>query len=126
MLLAALIAIATYGFMLPPSPQSAAVQSAAKPPTKVETPETADDRVADYTEALAWFTGLLALVSATQIFFLIRADSRAAEAAKFMGQQADWMGRQTDSRLGGICGIDHRGRSHRCGQESSDEASAVH
>jgi hypothetical protein len=61
------------------------ISSPSQGASQIIPPESPEDRVADYTEALAWFTGLLALVSATQIAFLIRADKTAritAEAAK--------------------------------------------
>lgn len=48
-------------------------------------PRSSEERIADYTLWLERFTGLLALVSAVQIFFLIRADRTArisADAAK--------------------------------------------
>jgi hypothetical protein len=37
-------------------------------------PKTAEERIALYTEVLAWFTGLLAVVSSGQGYFLYRAD----------------------------------------------------
>lgn len=48
-------------------------------------PQSSDEKVALYTEVLAWFTGVLAFVSAIQIAFLYRADQTAritANAAK--------------------------------------------
>jgi hypothetical protein len=61
-------------------------------------PESAEERTADYTEALARYTGalvavtaLLAIVSCVQIWFLIRADKtgrRAADAAKEAAEAA--------------------------------------
>jgi hypothetical protein len=40
----------------------------------ISSKEVNDARLADYTEMLAWFTGVLAVVALIQIFFLIRAD----------------------------------------------------
>jgi hypothetical protein len=45
-------------------------------------PESPDETIALYTEVLAWFTGLLALVSSAQITFLFRADKTARIAAE--------------------------------------------
>ena len=44
-------------------------------------PESADERIADYTEWLAFFTAALVVVSTVQIGFLIRADKTAKTAA---------------------------------------------
>ena len=53
--------------------------------------------VAKYTEVLAWFTGLLALVSGLQIFFLIRSDKRAADASRQAAEQFGILVRQADT-----------------------------
>jgi hypothetical protein len=44
-------------------------------------PQSPDETIALYTEVLAWFTGILAFVSALQITFLIRADRTARTSA---------------------------------------------
>ena len=44
---------------------------------QVVRPKPADERIADYTEVLAIVTALLAVVSAIQIWFLLRADQTA-------------------------------------------------
>lgn len=46
------------------------------------TPETPDERIADWTEYLGIFTALLVSISAIQIFFLIRADKTARDNAQ--------------------------------------------
>jgi hypothetical protein len=73
----------------PPTKQSRYVQdSQQRPddrPAGIAEPQSAESRIADYTWWLSAFTLLLAVVSSTQIFFLIRADQTArlsAEAAK--------------------------------------------
>jgi hypothetical protein len=60
-------------------------------PASVTSPQTAEDRIADYTWWLGAFTLLLAVVSSVQIFFLIRADKTArtsADAAKTAAKAA--------------------------------------
>jgi hypothetical protein len=52
-------------------------------------PISADDRIADYTALLAWFTGVLALVSFMQGFFLYRSDKTARIAANAARDSAD-------------------------------------
>jgi hypothetical protein len=72
-----------------PAPYQKTLNSGGKS-TKEETsniapPETADDRIAQYTLLLAIFTGALVVVSAVQINFLIRSDKTArisADAAR--------------------------------------------
>jgi hypothetical protein len=56
----------------------------------------ASERVAYYTKILATFSGALAAISAVQIYFLIRADNRAAEAAEIANKQMLLAGRQAD------------------------------
>lgn len=53
------------------------------------TPETPDDRIADWTEILGIFTGLLVVVSGLQIYFLIRADRTARDASIAARRSAD-------------------------------------
>jgi hypothetical protein len=48
---------------------------------QTERPESADERIAEYTEWLAFFTAALVVVSTVQIGFLIRADKIAAKGA---------------------------------------------
>lgn len=43
---------------------------------------SADDRIANYTALLAWFTGLLAIVSTIQIAFLTKAEKTARLSAR--------------------------------------------
>jgi len=85
--LAASFAVAFYGIRLSskqPPYRQAVNRSNQTAPQQIR-PETPEERVADYTEVLAWFTGLLALVSATQIAFLIKADKTARTAAEAAG-----------------------------------------
>ena len=68
--------------MVPSRPPIERGSKAGHPPPA---PESAEDRIADYTGWLAAFTPALAGVSSIQIYFLIRADKTAritAEAAK--------------------------------------------
>ena len=63
-------------------------------------PISAEDRIADYTEYLAAFTFLLAVVSSVQIWFLIRADKTArftADAAKLSANVAERALEQTSA-----------------------------
>lgn len=46
------------------------------------------ETVAYYTKVLAWFTGVLAIVSAVQFFFIYRADKRAAQAFREQARAA--------------------------------------
>jgi hypothetical protein len=78
-----------------PHASSPANQSADRTSEVVGT-QIADEVIAHYTRELAWFTGglvavgaLSLVVSAVSIFFLIRADNRAAEAASRAAQAAD-------------------------------------
>jgi hypothetical protein len=59
-------------------------------------PRSPDDRLADYTLWLTGFTGLLAAVSAFQIFFLFRADKTAAANAEIANRQMLISGQQAD------------------------------
>lgn len=81
--LVVLFAVALYGIWLSSKqpPYRQAVTRSDQPASQQIRPETPEERIADYTEVLAWFTGLLALVSATQIAFLIKADKTARTAA---------------------------------------------
>jgi hypothetical protein len=74
----------------PPS-QAEAVERADQPAKGVGKPVSADERIADYTLVFAWFTGVLAVVSAFQLYFLNRTDRTArisANAARDAGIQA--------------------------------------
>jgi hypothetical protein len=51
-------------------------------------PESPEDRIADYTAALALFTAVLMLVSSAQIYFLCRADKTARISANAAKQSA--------------------------------------
>jgi hypothetical protein len=64
-----------------------AQQRAGQSPTQIVGPKTADERLADYTAALAWFTAALAAVGAiqfgaslVQIRYLVRADRGGRDA----------------------------------------------
>jgi len=79
------------GIPLPKSPpqQRAAIERADEPAnnqaeTRAESP---DERLADYTFFLTVFTGILAVVSGIQIFFLVRADKASAKAANSTAEQ---------------------------------------
>lgn len=70
---------------------STVTSNAPKTTPKTGSSESADDRIAQYTEWLAGFTGLLVLISSVQILFLIRADKTArtsADAAKVLAEAA--------------------------------------
>ena len=56
----------------------------------------ASERVAYYTKILAIFTGALSAFGVIQVWFLIRADQKAALAADLAGKQMALSGRQTD------------------------------
>lgn len=75
-----------FGFLLLYSskyePKAAAPQSASQHTNEEVDRRTPEQRVADYTLWLERFTGLLALVSAVQIGFLIRADINSAKSAQ--------------------------------------------
>jgi hypothetical protein len=60
-------------------------------------PELADDRIADYTLALAILTGCLVAVSAIQIRFLISADQNAKTAADAALEQTTHLSSQADT-----------------------------
>ncbi len=73
----------------PPPPQSNTAAAVRDTNTNTN-PESAkgktDERIANYTFWLMIFTGVLAVVSSVQIFFLIRADRTAARATKIAEQ----------------------------------------
>jgi hypothetical protein len=77
-----------FGSLLPPPYQQAEERgeySTKDSSASVASPKSSDDRIADYTWWVAAFTFALSVVSAFQIFFLIRADETTrltAEAAK--------------------------------------------
>src|SRR5271167_2472829 len=64
---------------------------------EVVAPETSDERIADYTEALAAFTALLVIISGCQIWFLTRADKTARIMAETAQAQTAKMGDWADS-----------------------------
>jgi ABC-type Fe3+ transport system permease subunit len=91
--LAALIALASYGLWLSThqSPNQETASHSEQRARQDIGPQSPDERIAFYTEVLAWFTGILAIVSAVQGFFLYRADRTArtsADAAKLAAQAA--------------------------------------
>jgi hypothetical protein len=53
-------------------------------------PESADERIADYTEWLAFFTAALVVVSTVQIGYLIRADKTARLSAESASRLAEF------------------------------------
>jgi hypothetical protein len=84
--LAALFALASYGMWLSlhQSPNQQTASHSEQRTRQNITPQTPEERIAFYTEVLAWFTGVLAVVSAVQGVFLYSADKTArltAEAA---------------------------------------------
>jgi hypothetical protein len=89
--LVALFAVAVYGVPLSshePIHDKKISSSDQTAPQKIP-PESPEDRVADYTEVLAWFTAILALVSSAQIAFLFRADKTSRISANAAKQSAD-------------------------------------
>ncbi len=64
-----------------PPLQSEAIERADQSLQGKSKPVSADERIADYTAVLAWLIGVLAVVSALQIYFLNRADKTARIAA---------------------------------------------
>lgn len=77
--------------------RSSYVQNTAKQGRPETIQDASAETVANYTEVLAWFTGVLALVSACQIYFLIRSDKRAAEASEQAGKQFAMLAQQVDT-----------------------------
>jgi hypothetical protein len=61
---------------------NAGINGADRRADQIIRPESADERIADWTETLAIFTGVLVFVSAIQIGFLIRADKTARQSAE--------------------------------------------
>ena len=57
--------------------------------SKIERPITPDERIANYTEALAYLTAVLSFVSIIQLGFLLRADRTARLSADAAKQAAD-------------------------------------
>jgi len=72
-------------------------QTTAKELPKETIQDASAETVANYTEKLAWFTGVLALVSVCQIYFLIRSDKRAAESSEQAGKQFAILAQQADT-----------------------------
>jgi hypothetical protein len=92
--LAALVLIAGYGAWLSghKTPNNQTSSHRSEGDGHQVTQQTAEERIALYTEVLAWFTGVLAVVSAIQGFFLYRADNTArisANAAKAAAESAE-------------------------------------
>jgi hypothetical protein len=77
LVLSALFVVAVYGVSLSSHEpmQDKKISSPNQSAPQQIPPETPEERIADYTEVLAWFTAILALVSAMQIAFLIKADN---------------------------------------------------
>jgi hypothetical protein len=75
------------------SPNQSAIEKAGNQAHKhasvIALPKSPDERIADYTWWVAAFTFSLTLVSAFQIFFLIRADKTARETADAAKRNAD-------------------------------------
>jgi hypothetical protein len=81
--LAALIALASYGLWLsthqPPNQETSS--SSEQRARQSIAPQSPEETIALYTEVLAWFTAVLAIVSAVQGIFLYRADKTARISA---------------------------------------------
>jgi hypothetical protein len=89
--LAMLFAVAGYGVHISShqSPHNKAINCSSPRATQQIRQETPEERTADYTEVLAWFTGLLALVSAGTIVLLWRADKTARISARAANKAAN-------------------------------------
>ncbi len=89
--LAGLFAVAVYGvsFSSQKPPDHQTVTRPDQNTSQRITPESADEKIAFYTEVLAVFTGILALVSTVQIAFLIKADETAKVTAQAAKDAAD-------------------------------------
>ena len=70
-------------------------------------PQSSDERLADYTELLAWFTGVLAVVSIFQGFLLLRAD-KTARAAANAAERLAIAARNQSEKLGEWASISER------------------
>jgi len=90
--LAALFVIAVYGVSLSSRPhQNSNTIAKGNDPPHITPPESAEERIADYTWWLSCFTLALVVISTFQISFLIRADKTAritADAAKLSAEAA--------------------------------------
>jgi hypothetical protein len=89
-----LVAIAASGALLPPrsftgSCGNQANGAPAQCSAQIKRPESSDERTANYTEALAWFTAALVVVAALEIFYLSKAATISAQQKDFMGVQND-------------------------------------
>jgi cbb3-type cytochrome oxidase subunit 3 len=91
--LVALFAVAVYGVSLSSRapPYSKKISHPDQSTAKIIVSESPEDRIADYTAALALFTAVLVLVSSAQIYFLFRADKTARTAANAAKQSADFL-----------------------------------
>ena len=72
-------------------PHHQTIKSAAQTPENKTIQDVAAETIAYYTEILAWFTGILALVSAFQGYMLLLADKtprKSADAAKSAAENA--------------------------------------
>jgi hypothetical protein len=81
---------------LPQPPQEQAYYQTHNAAQDVVAPVSADERLADYTEALAIFTALLAIVSALQVWLLVRADNASKRVLDLSEKQFLMEGRQAD------------------------------
>jgi hypothetical protein len=102
--LATLLVLAVYGVSISSqqNPHNQTVNRPDQNATQSVKPESADEKIAFYTEVLAVFTGILALVSSVQICFLYRADKITritAEAAKKSAGVADLALRSTQRAM---------------------------
>jgi len=77
-------------------PQTQTYEEPEHSAQSVKVPISADERLADYTEALAIFTALLAAVSTLQIWLLMRADNASRRVLNLSEKQFLLEGRQAD------------------------------
>jgi hypothetical protein len=105
--LVALFVIAGYGVWLSSyeAPQHQTINSFNQGPAKSVAPEPTDEKIAIYTEVLAWFTGVLALISLVQIAFLFRADNTARIAANAARATVNSMDDTAQKQLRAYVGI---------------------
>jgi len=78
-------------------------------PEHMATSVSPDERLADYTEALAGFTALLAIVSALQAWLLIRADNTSKRVLDLSEKQFLMEGQQADlaAKQHGLARLQH-------------------
>ena len=91
LVLATLFVLAIYGVSLSSQhqPHHQTINCSDQNAHQPVRPESADEKIAFYTEVLAVFTGILALVSSVQICFLYLADKTARIAANAAKLSAD-------------------------------------